>query len=92
MEAPKPEKITLKKPKEIEKVKEAAPDGPKLKPIPAKEKAEEEAKEGPKLKPIPQKPKPDEVCIICAFVLNFQSIFFIQNQMSSQTHSYGQTV
>ena len=70
MEAPKPEKITLKKPKEIEKVKEAAQDGPKLKPIPAKEKAEEEAKEGPKLKPIPQKPKPDEVCII-----SFQSIF-----------------
>merc|ERR1712192_170871 len=60
VEAPKPEKITLKKPKEIEKVKEAAQDGPKLKPIPAKEKAEEEAKEGPKLKPIPQKPKPDE--------------------------------
>ena len=70
MEAPKPEKITLKKPKEIEKVKEAAQDGPKLKPIPAKEKAEEEAKEGPKLKPLPQKPKPDEVCII-----SFQSIF-----------------
>lgn len=72
MEAPKPEKITLKKPKDIEKVKEAAQDGPKLKPIPAKEKAEEEAKEGPKLKPIPQKPKPDEVCIICVF--SFQSI------------------
>ena len=70
MEAPKPEKITLKKPKEIEKVKEVAQDGPKLKPIPAKEKAEEEAKEGPKLKPIPQKPKPDEVCII-----SFQSTF-----------------
>merc|ERR1711874_853099 len=46
--------------KKTEKVKEAAQEGPKLKPIPAKEKAEEEAKEGPKLKPIPQKPKPDE--------------------------------
>ena len=76
MEAPKPEKITLKKPKEIEKVKEAAQEGPKLKPIPAKEKAEEEAKEGPKLKPIPQKPKPDEVCIICAFVFSFLIYIF----------------
>ena len=60
-EEPKaPEKVALKKPKIIEKPKEAEKEGIKLKAVPPKEKQEPEKKEDVKLKPIPQKEK--EVC------------------------------
>ena len=46
VEEPKaPEKVQLKKPKQVEKPKEEPKEGVKLKPIPVKEKPEEEKKE-----------------------------------------------
>jgi hypothetical protein len=60
VESPKPEKVMLKKPKQVEKPKEEAQPGVQLKAIPDKIKVQEEPKEGHKLKPVPQKPKPEE--------------------------------
>merc|ERR1712179_382608 len=60
VEAPKQERIQLKKPKDIEKPKEEPRAGPQLKPIPDKQKVVEEPKEEHKLKPVAQKPKPEE--------------------------------
>lgn len=83
-EEPKaPEKVVLKKPKIVEKPKEAEKEGIKLKAVPPKEKQEPEKKEGVKLKPVPQKEK--EVCsfLILFFTIlknNIHSIF-IENKI-----------
>ena len=47
----------LKKPKQVEKEKEAPKEGVKLKPIPAKDVPAEEKKDEVKLKPVPAKEK-----------------------------------
>ena len=69
-EEPKaPEKVVLKKPKIVEKPKEAEKEGIKLKAVPPKEKQEPEKKEGVKLKPVPQKEKE-----VCSFLILFFTI------------------